>query len=84
VTLTRNVNVSEAAGDYNDAFGAECLFEGEAAPFAAAGFTLCVLSPGQPNGMYHAESEQEDCLVLQGECLGRPAALPRMPWDAAL
>jgi uncharacterized cupin superfamily protein len=30
---------------------------------------LHVLQPGQPNGMYHRESNQEDFLVLQGECL---------------
>ena len=28
-----------------------------------------MLQPGQPNGMYHSETEQEDFLVLAGECL---------------
>jgi uncharacterized cupin superfamily protein len=28
-----------------------------------------VLQPGQPSGLYHAETAQEDFLVLAGECL---------------
>ena len=28
-----------------------------------------MLQPGQPNGLYHRESAQEDFLVLAGECL---------------
>jgi len=28
-----------------------------------------VLQPGQPNGMYHSETVQEDFLVLSGECI---------------
>lgn len=34
-----------------------------------AGFVLRVLTPGRPAGMYHAESVQEDFLVLTGECI---------------
>jgi uncharacterized cupin superfamily protein len=34
-----------------------------------AGFALRVLQPGRPAGMYHAESVQEDFLVLAGECI---------------
>ena len=37
--------------------------------FPQLGFRLHVLEPGQPSGLYHAESEQEDFLVLAGECL---------------
>ena len=33
------------------------------------GVKLVVLSPGQPNGLYHHETNQEDFLVLSGECL---------------
>ena len=33
------------------------------------GFYINVLLPGQPNGMYHGESGQEDFLVLSGECI---------------
>jgi uncharacterized cupin superfamily protein len=28
-----------------------------------------VLEPGKPSTMYHRESDQEDFLILQGECL---------------
>src|SRR5207245_1554815 len=63
------VSIRDAAWIRNDAFGAACIFEGDDAPFADLGFTLCVLRPGQPNGMYHAETNQEDFLVLAGECL---------------
>ena len=74
------VNVGEAAWVRNDAFGARCVFESsprvlaerdDAEPqmFAETGFTLAVLEPGKPTGMYHAESGQEDFLVLSGSCL---------------
>ena len=63
------VNVGDAAWVASEAFGDACVFEGDAAPFAQIGYTLQVLQPGQPNGMYHRESNQEDFLVLAGECL---------------
>ena len=37
--------------------------------FPQIGFALSVIQPGQPSGMYHAESNQEDFLVLAGECV---------------
>jgi hypothetical protein len=37
--------------------------------FAQLGVNLVVLEPGQPNAMYHWETEQEDFLVLYGEAL---------------
>ncbi|HZR94958.1 MAG TPA: cupin domain-containing protein [Gaiellaceae bacterium] len=49
--------------------GAECSFEGPNAEFAELGIRLHVLEPGEPNGLYHGESKQEDFLVLQGECV---------------
>jgi uncharacterized cupin superfamily protein len=74
------VNVGEAAWVRNDAFGGRCVFESsprvlaerpgvEPQSFAEIGLTLAVLEPGKPTGMYHAESSQEDFLVLAGECL---------------
>jgi uncharacterized cupin superfamily protein len=74
------VNVRDAAWLTNDAFGARCVFEGDKPvlrrrpdldghKFADVGFTLAVVAPGQPSGRYHAESNQEDFLVLAGECL---------------
>src|SRR5215218_7197035 len=74
------VNVAEAAWVRYDAFGGRCVFEAservlqerhdlEPRHFDQLGFTLAVLEPGKPTGMYHAESGQEDFLVLAGECL---------------
>jgi uncharacterized cupin superfamily protein len=74
------VNVGEAAWMRHDAFGGRCVFESsrrvlaerpdvEPQMFDQVGFTLAVLEPGKPTGMYHAESSQEDFLVLAGECL---------------
>jgi quercetin dioxygenase-like cupin family protein len=62
------VNVRDAAWETNDHFGAMCAFEGESAPFADLGINLRVLRPGG-RGLYHAESTQEDFLVLAGQCL---------------
>jgi uncharacterized cupin superfamily protein len=52
------------AGD----FGAYTRFEGEDR-FPSIGFNIGVLEPGQAACYYHAEDEQEDFLVLSGECL---------------
>ena len=63
------VSVPEAAWMTNAEFGAACVFEGEAVSFPDIGFTIVVLEPGQPSGRYHREANQEDFLVLAGECL---------------
>ena len=62
------VNVRDAALETGP-FGAGCFFESEAAPFAELGINLRVLSPGDTRWLYHAESNQENFLVLVGECL---------------
>ena len=49
-------------------FGAYTRFEGEAR-FPQIGINIGVLEPGQPACMYHGEDDQEDFLVLSGECL---------------
>ncbi len=49
-------------------FGAYTRFEGEHR-FPRLGVNIGVLEPGQPACYYHAEDEQEDFLVLSGECL---------------
>ena len=69
------VNVAEAAWVRNDAFGGRCVFESsrrvlqdrpaaEPQMFPETGFTLAVLEPGKPTGMYHAESSQEDLSLI--------------------
>jgi uncharacterized cupin superfamily protein len=63
------VNLRDSVWDRHETFGAACLFEGREAAFAQIGYTPCILQPGRPNGMYHSETEQEDFLVLAGECL---------------
>jgi uncharacterized cupin superfamily protein len=74
------VNAGDAAWNRHDAFGGRCVFEStprvlaerpDLAPqfFAQIGLTLAVLEPGKPSGMYHAESSQENFLVLAGTCL---------------
>jgi uncharacterized cupin superfamily protein len=74
------VNVRDAAWTTNDAFGAECVFEANrpvlrrrperpVQHFPQLGFALTVIQPGQASGMYHGESQQEDFLVLAGECV---------------
>ena len=74
------VNARDAAWMNNDHTGGVCIFEADDFVLRGrpdleeyvkprAGFTLRVLHPGRPGGMYHAESVQEDFLVLLGECV---------------
>jgi uncharacterized cupin superfamily protein len=74
------VNAAESAWVRNDLFGGRATFESsprvlaerpdlEPQMFPQLGFTLAVLEPGKPSGLYHAESLQEDFVVLEGECL---------------
>ncbi len=74
------VNARDAAWTNNDASHAACIFESDDFVLRGrpdlteyvkpgAGFVLRVLQPGRPPGMYHAESVQEDFLVLIGECV---------------
>jgi uncharacterized cupin superfamily protein len=51
-------------GDY----GAYTRFEGDAR-FPQVGFNIGVLQPGQPACLYHREEDQENFVVLAGECL---------------
>ena len=74
------VNARDAAWMNNDATEACCIFESDEFVLSGrpdlteyvkpgAGFVLRVLRPGRPAGMYHAESVEEDFLVLMGECI---------------
>ena len=77
------VNVAETAWLTHDAFGSVCRFEGPDASFRELSINIRVLAPGQPSAFYHAESNQEDFLVLAGECLLliEEAQRPLRPWD---
>ena len=74
------VNARDAAWMNNDATQACCIFESDDFVLRGrpdlseyvkpgAGFVLRVLRPGRPADVYHAESVQEDFLVLMGECI---------------
>src|SRR5262249_59257367 len=61
------VNVRDAAWVTNER-AACCILEGGAYEFPSIGYTLVVLQPGRSGGLYHREGNQEDFLVLSGEC----------------
>jgi uncharacterized cupin superfamily protein len=62
------LNAAAAPWWRHDSFGTTCGFEGES-EFPEYGINVHVLQPGQPNGLYHGETVQEDFLVVAGECL---------------
>jgi uncharacterized cupin superfamily protein len=75
------LNVHDARwldGDY----GAYTRFEGDAR-FPQIGINIGVLAPGQPACLYHREEDQEDFLVLAGECmlLVEGEERPLKQWD---
>jgi len=63
--------------------GSSCRFDSREFPFRQVGIKLRVLEPGQPNGIYHSENQQEDFLVLAGECRLLVEGEERLlrPWD---
>jgi uncharacterized cupin superfamily protein len=63
------VNVGDARWERHAELGTWYVGEAGDAPFPHYGIGIHVLQPGQANGRYHAESAQEDFLVLAGECL---------------
>jgi uncharacterized cupin superfamily protein len=62
------LNAREAAWKGGTGLGAAVTFEGDAR-FPSYGVNIQVLNPGEPNCMYHGEEDQEDFLVLTGECI---------------
>ena len=62
------VNFADALGFRSERFGAAVRFEGDA-QFPGLAFNVRVLQPGQPNCLYHRESQTEVFLVLDGECM---------------
>ena len=63
--------------------GSECIFESPYAEFPQFVIKIHVLEPGEPNGLYHAENQQEAFLVLAGRCtlLVEGEERPLEPWD---
>jgi uncharacterized cupin superfamily protein len=62
------VNVRDAEWMTSETFGSGCVFESRDTWFPQLGINISVLEPGQPNCLYHSESQQEAFLVLSGEC----------------
>ncbi len=62
------LNAREAPWESRNGLGRSCSFEGDTR-FSAYGVNIHVLDPGEPNSMYHGEVDQEDFLVLAGECV---------------
>jgi uncharacterized cupin superfamily protein len=63
------VNVADSPAEGEPRSGRWVAFEREGEDFPHYGIGIHVIEPGQPNGRYHAESAQEDFLVLHGECI---------------
>lgn len=74
------VNAADAQWTHHPDFGWRCTFEASGAvtrarddieplTFPQLGVNLMVLERGKPSGLYHREDQQEDFLVLRGECL---------------
>jgi uncharacterized cupin superfamily protein len=77
------VNARDAEWWTSKAFGSGCVFESEQAEFPQLGINISILEPGKPNCLYHSEGQQEDFLVLSGECRLLVDGEERLlqPWD---
>ncbi len=77
------VNVRDTEWVTSDTFGSGCVFESREFSFPQLGINLSVLEPGEPNCLYHSESQQEAFLVLSGECklLVEGEERPLRSWD---
>jgi uncharacterized cupin superfamily protein len=62
------VNLADARGRRSERFGGAVRFEGET-EFPDLAINVRVLQPGEPNCLYHRESQTEAFLVLEGECI---------------
>lgn len=61
------LNAKDAAWQNNEKFGDFCTFEGDRR-FEQYGINIHVIHPGQPNCHYHGEDDQENFLVIKGQC----------------
>jgi uncharacterized cupin superfamily protein len=76
------VNAQASRWFETEEFGRWCHFEGDVR-FPELGINISVLEPGDVACMYHGESNQEDFLVLAGECvlLVEGQERPLKAWD---
>jgi uncharacterized cupin superfamily protein len=63
------LNLADVAWTRNEHAGEWTELEPPDGGFEQYGINVHVVQPGQPNGLYHAESVQEGFLVLSGECI---------------
>jgi uncharacterized cupin superfamily protein len=63
------LNLADSAGMGNERAGTFTAFEAPGHPQPHFGIGVHTLWPGQPNGLYHEEDNQEAFLVLSGQCV---------------
>lgn len=77
------LNAGDAPWQTCEGYGRSVGFEAPDPEFPDFGFNIHRLGPGEPSGLYHAESLQEAYLVLDGTCMliveGEERTLRR--WD---
>jgi uncharacterized cupin superfamily protein len=83
VVNVRDARWSTAENSEHKPPGSDCRFESRELPFPHVGIKIRVLEPGQANGLYHSENQQEAFLVLAGECRLLVEGEERLlrPWD---
>jgi uncharacterized cupin superfamily protein len=77
-------NVADLPWVAAEGMGSACIFEDDERQFEQIGYTLAVLQPGDAGGRYHRELDnQEDFLVLSGECIAivENEERPLRQWD---
>jgi uncharacterized cupin superfamily protein len=62
------LNARDARWWQREGLGRWADLEGDG-DFEQLGMRIAVLRPGEPSGMYHGETGQEDFLVVSGECV---------------
>jgi uncharacterized cupin superfamily protein len=78
------LNLEEALAVRNEQKGGAVYpIEAREHPFRDVGVHVRVLSPGEPNALYHTEDVQEGFLVLAGECtlIVEEQERPLRRWD---
>jgi mannose-6-phosphate isomerase-like protein (cupin superfamily) len=63
------LNLADVSWESLPNSGVWCNLGSPDVPFGHFGIGVHILMPGQANGRYHAESNQEGFLVLAGECI---------------
>ena len=63
------INLADAPAIGHPRMAAFIKLEPEGFVWPDTGINVQIMSPGEPNGRYHSEPDQEDFLVLYGECI---------------